>query len=181
MKIYNRLVFGKRTAAATKIQSHWRAYDCTMNYLHTMADVLIVQSVVRRWLSIRFVNEYRAELMNLMAITIQKFVRGWKAQSDLKAYKSARKIQKIWRGFQTYTDYLFTIADIIIVQRTMRQWLACRRVNEMRRIRDNHAAVCIQKIWRGYSSHMNMILSLVNIIIVQVRRLISRIMKHWFQ
>ena len=29
-------------------------YDCTMNYLYTIADILIVQSVVQRWIAMRF-------------------------------------------------------------------------------------------------------------------------------
>jgi len=32
------------------IQTRWRSYDAQMNYLHTMADILVVQSVIRRWL-----------------------------------------------------------------------------------------------------------------------------------
>merc|ERR1719223_1854105 len=80
----------------------------------------------------------------------------------------------------TYTDFIFTIADIIIVQRTARKWLAVREVNSIREARDfainTQAATSIQKVWRGYKCHMNMIYTLVHIIIVQsvARRFIAR-------
>ena len=60
------------------------------------------------------------------------------------------------KGFdstQCYIDYSFTMADIVIVQRTVRQRIAKRRVAEMRDARfhalENRAATEIQKIWRG--------------------------------
>lgn len=58
------------------------------------------------------------------------------------------------------------------MQRTTRKWLAVREVNSMRDARDfaisTQAATSIQKVWRGYKCHMEMIYTLVNIIIVQV-------------
>ncbi|KAK1745135.1 hypothetical protein QTG54_004426 [Skeletonema marinoi] len=39
--------------AATMIQTQWRSYDAQMNYINTLADILIVQSVARRWLTLR--------------------------------------------------------------------------------------------------------------------------------
>ena len=34
------------------IQAIGGGFDCTMNYLHSTADILIVQSVARRWIAI---------------------------------------------------------------------------------------------------------------------------------
>ena len=192
--IFQKLMYEKQTAAATKIQSHWRAYDCTLNFHTDMADIILVQSIVRRWLAIRLTDDYRAE-MNYFAATkiqtywrmrecrldffnhlaarkIQTYWRMRECRLDYLEWGAATKIQKVWRGFMTYTDFIFTIADIIIVQRTARKWLAVREVNSMREARDfaisTHAATSIQKIWRGYKCHMAMIYTLVHIIIVQV-------------
>lgn len=49
-------------SGAIVIQARWRCYDCTMNYLHPMVDILIVQSVARRWIAMRTVHLYRTSL-----------------------------------------------------------------------------------------------------------------------
>ncbi len=158
--------------AAITIQKYWRSYDCTMNYLHAVADILIVQSVVRRWIAKRFAAQYRKDLHFKMALRIQMLTRSWLAKARVEKQRAAINIQKTWRGFWCYTDYVFTLADIIVVQRTVRSHLAYKKVNAMRKARQEEteiaAAVSIQKYWRGYTAQMNMLFSLVHIIIVQV-------------
>lgn len=44
--------------AATMIQSRWRAYWAEQKYLHVLADILLVQSVARRWIAQRLVLPY---------------------------------------------------------------------------------------------------------------------------
>jgi len=170
-RLHASIIHKKHTEAAVVIQTCWRTYDCTMTYLHSIADILIVQSVVRRWIAMRFVPLYRAEVHNRNAVTIQTVSRGWSARMMLKKMKASIQIQSAWRGFQCYIDYIFTMADIVIVQRTVRQWLAVRHVNAIRKRikKDNYnaAATRIQKIWRGYHAHMAMLFTLVHIIVVQ--------------
>jgi IQ calmodulin-binding motif. len=164
--------------AATTIQKYWRSYDCTMNYLHTVADVLVVQSVVRRWIASRYVSDYREKLHFAMALRIQQLIRSWLARTKVKKQRAARDIQKIWRGFWVYTDYVFTLADIIIVQKTVRAHQARRRVALMAKDRkernENAAAIVIQKNWRAYSAQMEMLFNLVHIIIAQVRIFVNQ-------
>mmetsp|Transcript_561 Transcript_561/g.989 ORF Transcript_561/g.989 Transcript_561/m.989 type:complete len:1946 (-) Transcript_561:923-6760(-) len=165
--------------AATTIQKYWRSYDCTMNYLHTVADVLVVQSIVRRWIAIRYVSDYREKLYFTMAMRIQMLMRSWMARTKVKKQRAAREIQKVWRGFWTYTDYVFTLADIIVVQKTVRAHLARKKVAVMAKARQERneyaAAVMIQKNWRAYSAQMEMLFNLVHIIIAQsiIRRRIA--------
>eukprot|EP00979_Chaetoceros_neogracilis_P010928 scaffold2620_cov217-Chaetoceros_neogracile.AAC.1 len=141
--------------AAIVIQRYWRSYDCTMNYLHSVADILIAQSVVRRWTA--------------------------QPRTKMRKEKAARDIQKTWRGFWGYTDFVFTLADIIIVQKTVRGIQTRKRVAIMANTRNDqnayNAAVMIQKKWRGFSAQMDMLFNLVHIIIVQsiVRRHIALI------
>eukprot|EP00555_Chaetoceros_dichaeta_P007008 CAMPEP_0198258590 /NCGR_PEP_ID=MMETSP1447-20131203/7968_1 /TAXON_ID=420782 /ORGANISM="Chaetoceros dichaeta, Strain CCMP1751" /LENGTH=589 /DNA_ID=CAMNT_0043945743 /DNA_START=277 /DNA_END=2046 /DNA_ORIENTATION=+ len=63
------------------------------------------------------------------------------------------------------------MADVVIVQRTVRQRLASKQVAVLRQERDftieNRAATDIQKIWRGYHAHMGMLFTLVHIIVAQ--------------
>ena len=39
--------------AATMIQAQYRSYDAQMNFINSLADILIVQSVARRWLTLQ--------------------------------------------------------------------------------------------------------------------------------
>ena len=159
--------------AATTIQKYWRSYDCTMNYLHSVADILIAQSVVRRWIAQRYVKEYRVSLHYEMTMRIQMCVRSWQARTRVKKQRAARDIQKVWRGFWCYTDYVFTLTDIITVQKLIRGHQARTRASELSdqrtKEREHNAVVTIQKTWRGYTAQMEMLFTLVHIIIVQVR------------
>ncbi len=169
----------KHTKAAIVIQKYWRSYDCTMIYLHSIADILIVQSVVRRWIALRAYPKLRQQRHDEMATRIQTAFRGYYARKNCKIHKAAVTIQKTWRGFKDYVDYIFTIADIVLVQKTVRSWLANRRVEKLKVQRGveiiNNAAITIQKSWKTYQAQMNMLFSLVHIIIVQsvVRRRIA--------
>ncbi|KAL9181629.1 hypothetical protein ACHAXT_010434 [Thalassiosira profunda] len=51
-----RYVRNGQEVAATFIQSQWRSYDAQMNYINCLADILIAQSVARRWLVLRKVK-----------------------------------------------------------------------------------------------------------------------------
>jgi hypothetical protein len=143
-----------------------------MNYLHSVADILIAQSVVRRWTAQRFVVTYRKNLHYAMALRIQMSFRCFSARTKMRKEKAARDIQKTWRGFWGYTDFVFTLADIIIVQKTVRGIQTRKRVAIMANTRNDqnayNAAVMIQKKWRGFSAQMDMLFNLVHIIIVQV-------------
>lgn len=46
--------------AAIIIQSKWRAFSGEMNYIRSLVDILIVQTVVRRWLAKREVSDLRS-------------------------------------------------------------------------------------------------------------------------
>ena len=168
--------------AATTIQKYWRSYDCTMNYLHCVADVLIVQSVVRRWSAIRFVKDYREALHYEMSMRIQMCVRSWLSRTRVKKQRAARDIQKAWRGFWCYSDYVFTLADIIVVQKTVRGYQARKKATVLDQSRNEKrqydGAVMIQKTWRGYTAQMEMLFNLVHIIIVQVSLIYLNI--HYF-
>jgi myosin heavy subunit len=132
--------------SATVIQAQWRSYDCTMNYLHYLADVLIVQSAVRRWRATKLVSVYRREAHE----------------------EAATKIQRYWRGFRCYADYIFTVADIEVVQSRVRRWLAKRKWAQMKHDRDQEAATVIQRNWRGNMGRDAALMRQIEIIICQV-------------
>lgn len=129
--------------AATIIQTQWRCYDTSMDYLHFLADVLIVQSMVRRWFAMR---EVTAILVN-KSIVLQRIARGYLGRLEARRVRSAITIQRTWRGFVAFADYMFKIADIVVVQTVARRWFACRRANYFRHKIEHDAATVIQR-WR---------------------------------
>lgn len=131
---------------ATKIQSQWRSYDCSMNYLHYIADVLITQSVVRRYLAIQRCKQIR----NSNALAIQMAVRSFLARLVVKRIRSAILIQSAYRGFVCYADYMFTISDIVLAQSVARRWLKQKDYPQKLHDYKSQAAVTIQKHWRAF-------------------------------
>jgi hypothetical protein len=128
--------------AVISVQSRWRQYDCTMNYMQSLADILVAQSAVRRYLALKRANRIRHKEV----IVTQAIVRGFLGRKTLQKHIAARKIQSVWRGFVSYADYMFSIADIVAVQKVARGWLAKRAAKHAREV--NSAATTIQSACR---------------------------------
>jgi hypothetical protein len=152
--------------AVTSIQSVWRAYSAQTKYRKYKAATCI-QTACRAHVARTQFQRYNA------AKKIQSIYRAHAAQSEFQKHMSARKIQATWRGFQAYTDYIFLIVDVLVVQRKIRQWLAIKKVNNVRR---EKAALDIQRTWRMRKAQVNLLYSLVHIIMVQsvARRYLSK-------
>lgn len=99
----------------------------TRRFFIRIGDVLIVQSVARKWLAQKSLRDYREMLENEAALTIQR----------------------VWRGFLVYANFMFVIADIVVVQSVSRRWLAARQKRMLIRDRRSRAAIIIQSWWRG--------------------------------
>jgi hypothetical protein len=161
-----------------RLQALWRSYRIRSCYQFVVVDVIIVQSVFRRWSACREAKLLLEEKRKHSAIKIQKCWRGfqtfsffeatraavkiqavWRgavSSSGYRRFRAARKIQAAWRCFQAYTDYIFILVDIVKVQRTVRCWLAHRKIGAMRKERaamlkarrEERAAVMLQKCVR---------------------------------
>jgi hypothetical protein len=132
-----------RNQAASLCQAWWRCLWARTRYQFLIVDIIIAQNAFRRW---------RAQCES-------------KSRLHSKRSNSARKIQAAWRGFQGYTDYLFSLVDIVVLQRTARQWIAKRRVGAICR---EIAATCIQAHFRRHKAQMFLLCEFVDIILVQV-------------
>jgi hypothetical protein len=128
--------------AAIRIQSMFRAFLSQLHFEFDVVDIIIAQSAVRRWKAYKVASKLRFGKQN----------------------EAATEIQRIWRGSHVYTNFIFSIADILVAQRTVRMWLAKR---ELRRRRLQSSATKIQAQWRQYSSQMTALYRLVHIIVVQ--------------
>ena len=127
-RLHTAMLFKKYTQSATAIQTAWRIYNCTMTYLHSIADILIVQSMVRSWIVMVFVPLYQEAVHNNGALMIQTTFWGHNFCLQVDRMRASIVIQSTLRGFQCYIDYIFTMADIVIVQRFVRQQIAKKTV-----------------------------------------------------
>jgi IQ calmodulin-binding motif len=141
-RFQSKLLVEKYHESATAIQSRFRSYSAQLHYQFDVVDIIIFQSLARRWMAHRTLRQMKVDKRN----------------------NAAAAIQAGWRGFQAYTDFIFSIADILVVQRTARQWLAIRQVRQMRKA---NAATLIQSQWRRYTDQMSVLYKLVHIIIAQ--------------
>lgn len=172
VKVYNEKSQERNERCATLIQSHWRSYDCTMNYLHFLADVLIAQSVARRWMAKRRC----ATIRHNSALALQTKVRAFLAKKKVHRIVSAITIQRVWRGFVCYADYMFSVSDIVLVQSVARRWIKRRKYPGLVHERRASAATTIQKHWRGFTSATDYMFLVSDIVLVQsiARRWIKR-------
>jgi len=187
----------QKNYAATLIQNCYGEYSSRQHEkrIQRARAIITVQSVVRRRAAYRAADLIRKSVyviaitrfqatwrgysdrnQRLKSTSTEKIQRWWKcclAKNQYKKIKAATKIQASWRGFNAYTDFVFKIVDILVVQRTARQWLARRKTNVLRKER---AAIVLQSAWRRKKSQVNFLYSLVSIIIVQsvVRRFLAK-------
>ena len=182
-------------ASAKLLQAVWRSCAARISYQVEIVDIIISQSVVRRWLACRRARSLQemelfgpASLIqaawrgrtgrqllkkNFAARKVQTTWRGFRCQTDYKKSLAARTIQTTWRGFRCYTDYIFALVDILVVQRTVRVFLAKRKA---RNIRQEKAATRLQCCWRRHKAEATLLYSLVHIIIAQsvARRFLAK-------
>ena len=110
-------VMAIRAASATVIQTAWRAFDSSMNFLNVKLDIIIVQSVVRRWLvqqqSKRSKASYvatkrlvrslllRSELKRILGLRLRRHAAKYASlltAEDLELYQGASlAVQTVWK------------------------------------------------------------------------------------
>jgi hypothetical protein len=136
----------KQMTAARTIQNMWRGHVCFNDYKRFTA----ARTIQKMWRGHMCFGDYKHYLA---ARVIQKTWRGHVCFVDRKQYYAAREIQSAWRGFVCYADYMFTIADVVVVQKLARGWLAKRRAYRLRNIAsiDLEARLKIQRAWRLYA------------------------------
>jgi len=150
----------EREYSAIAIQSNWRRYMSQISYQFDIIDIIIVQSIVRR----------------RKAILMRKGL-------------CATKIQAAWRSYDCSMAYVHTLADVITVQSVVRRWLTLRKLAAIRiqcamrvflarkhfakdkalyiLVTRHASATKIQSVWRSYCAQVQMLVSIVNIIVIQ--------------
>jgi len=164
----------QRQACALKVQSLYRGCIVRRKCTQMKHCICTIQASYRAHVA---QNIYQEALSSL--IKMQGVVRQLAARKEMQARRfacenlAASKIQATWRGFQGYTDYIFALVDILVIQRSMRKWIAQKKVTS---VRENQAATKIQTQWRRQRAIIGMLYDLVHIIIVQsvIRRFLAQ-------
>lgn len=136
-----------REYSAVALQSNWRRYIAQLTYQFDVIDIIIVQSVARRWMVRR----------ELAAVRLQCMIRAGVAKNLAREKRALR-------------DLLMRLASATRIQAVWRSHTASMRCKAMREdlLRCNSATM-IQSRWRSYSAQVRMLVKIVNVIIVQVR------------
>ena len=89
----------EKIKAARQIQLLWRAYNARMNFIHTLADISIVQSVARRRITLHLVTPL-ISMRRLGSTPCLIELREW-VETDDKMWEdqsvSTAKCLKAWR------------------------------------------------------------------------------------
>lgn len=118
----------EKESAAIAIQSRWRSHACRHEYILTICDVIVVQSLVRRWANAR------------------------RAEAKLIERNAAIVIQSRSRGSSAKRQYDRMLENVLRCQCLLRMWRAVRYVEKMkankREAKEHQAAITIESAWR---------------------------------
>ena len=73
----------RREINATRVQAAWRSYQAYNKFVHAMSDIILVQTIVRRYQAIKTLHRWN---------------------------KSATKISSAWRRYYAVREYKCSIA-----------------------------------------------------------------------
>ena len=112
--------------ASLMIQTNFRRHQARADFLFTVSDVALCQTVVRRYLAMEHTATLRC----------------------IRDNKAAMIIQANFRRYQARTDFLFIVSDVVLCQAAVRRFSASSRVASLRDVRDTKASSMIQTIFR---------------------------------
>ena len=153
--------------AAVRIQKTYRRYRVRLLYQKTLRSIVMVQSCVRRFLSIKIVSAMRAEKAKLLvesqtraATVIQSHWRGKSARNLFTILKFERIRRQEW--------LLKVESSVVLIQTAVRCFLAKiaakKRIKNIKKLqtvwramivrkqflKKRNSAIVIQKFFRGY-------------------------------
>ena len=143
------------------IQSVARAHAERKRYLSDLRCIVMSQSAVRRWIGCRRIDELRRAKQEIdSAIKIQTWRRCCVERQKLLQHKRVRaaatKIQAAWRSFVCYSDFIFTISDIVLIQGLVRSYL-----------RRKQASTLIQTTWRAFACKVDYMKTWQDVVTIQ--------------
>lgn len=121
----------REEAAALKLQTFWRSSSCRLRFCNTVIDIVIVQSVIRRWSGFRLAKKMQTE--RHAAITIQSWIRG--------RFK--------------YLDFMLVLSAAVVIQTAIRRIQAIQKLDHLRMKRHETETTSVTKMaaqWRRYAA-----------------------------
>lgn len=163
--------WAKEDSAATLIRATYLGFTARMNYILTVADIIIIQKYGRGYNARTLVNDMILN-QRLERIAAEKLRN---TRED-----AAIKIQKVFRGFVAYELAITSLANAIYIQANVRKFLAKIELDKRRMMRTNHqCAARIQSVWRSHKAQTNYALAIYGIISIQsIHRRNLAIIKH---
>jgi hypothetical protein len=129
------LIDFKSGDSAITIQTAWRSFACSEQYLRFMFNLVILQNLGRRYIS----------------------MCTFKSMVLKEADKTAVTIQRRFRSYTCRDSFFQTLADVIILQRFVQWWLRQRKVQIFHHVRDvrvsgvkEYSSSIIQRMWRSH-------------------------------
>lgn len=147
--------------SAVAIQAHWRRYRAQMSYQFDIIDVIIVQSVARRWKTRRVLACVRLQCLARVMIAKKRFNEKMSMYVLVTRYTSATMIQARWRSYSAQMKLLHYIAATKIQARWRTYFAEEQYLLE-------RSATKIQSCWRSYTAQVHLLVSVVNVIVIQV-------------
>ncbi len=105
IKIQHQVLIGCTIA----IQTHWRAYHCSSRYLLVLMHTVLIQSQVRRLISLK-----STLFMN-----------------SIEEMETATIVQAAWRSYSYSLRYICFLSSVLDIQSAVRQRIAVRQIKTM--------------------------------------------------
>jgi hypothetical protein len=134
----------KMEHSAITIQKHFRSYSARQLLLHDFVQVILVQTLARRFVSRRLVNRMRqqneVEKSNRAATRIQSAWRGfWQYSHYVILQYEVVRIQSVIRGKLCRNDFNLQLGCSIMIQAAVRRFLAMKRAQRLK----------VTEVWTG--------------------------------
>jgi len=139
-------------SSANLIQRNWRKYDTSVSYIHNLVCTIAIQSLVRQWISSRKISN-ATRRRNVKKLALQNFY--------------ACVLQRLWRSRISTANYRSILNSSVAVQRVFRGYLSKQKLKTMALSRHTVSAVIIQKAWRLFDCSTNYFLVLAYLIVIQ--------------
>ena len=119
--------------ATIKIQTAWRALEARVNFFNTIIDVVIIQSIIRRWSGNKRVKKMLTE------------------------HRAATKLQSCFRGQLAYLNWRRVLYSVILIQTHLRRTFALKELEQLRVKRHELQVAGATKIaaqWRRFNTRI---------------------------
>jgi hypothetical protein len=124
----------------------WRGFVAFEIYMLTVADIVLVQSLLRRWVAASLVDKIKVTRKEHAARVLQRFIRSFQT----KKWQAATKIQRFWRDFVCEAEYAiarYENAAAVIIQTQWRRFVVFSEFVLLR-----EGAKKVQAVFRGNRS-----------------------------